>query len=243
MVFNVCQLLNIRKRIKIHNNEILNKKIRLDNEVWEVPSTEKLFVHYSIKSVEDIDIISIKQQQTSSEVQFIRPLDFRPFHLEKNSMFKCVSIVQLGEVEGEARVMKLPPVVVRWKRVGGNIENALVDVEDRLRPIDKTIGIELKEIDHLKQGEVGEIHYKLINYQSQELTLRIEAIENESALIVGTGRRELQLGGSAILIVSFKLLPLTIGEMILPELLIQIIREGKAISEVRISKRQTTLVL
>ena len=134
-------------------------------------------------------------------------------------------------------------MVIRWRRIGGNIENVFVDFEDRLRPIEKSIGLELKEIDHLKQSEIGELHYKLINYQNQQLSLRVDAVENETFLLVGTNKRELQLGELGNVIVSYRLIPLIIGEISLPELLVQTIKEGKVVSEVRLSKRQTVLAL
>ena len=193
----MLQLFNIRKRIKIHNNEILNKRIKLENELWEVPLKEKLFVHFSIKSTESIEVVSIKQLQTTNDndVVFSEPLDLKHFQLNKNCMFKCASIVQLSEPEGEHKFSKLPPPMgIRWRRIGGNIENVFVDFEDRLRPIEKSIGLELKEIDHLKQSEIGELHYKLINYQNQQLSLRVDAVENETFLLVGANKRELQLG-------------------------------------------------
>lgn len=239
----MLQLFNIRKRIKIHNNEILNKRIKLENELWEVPLKEKLFVHFSIKSTESIEVVSIKQLQTTNDVVFSKPLDLKHFQLDKNSMFKCASIVQLSQPEGEHKFLKLPPMVIRWRRIGGSIENVFVDFEDRLRPIEKSIGLELKEIDHLKQGEIGELHYKLINYQNQQLSLRVDALENETFLLVGTNKRELHLGELGNVIVSYRLIPLIIGEISLPELLVQTIKEGKVVSEVRLSKRQTVLAL
>jgi len=200
-------------------------------------------VHFIIKSAENVEIASIKQLQTGNDVVFSRPIDLKNLRLEKNAVFKCVSIVQIAETEGEQRFVKLPPMVVRWKRIGGNIQNDFVDVEDRLRPIEKTIGLELKEIDHLKQGEVGELHYKLINYQNHELSLRVEALENDTFLLVGTSRREVQLGELANVIVSYKLIPLVIGEVALPELLVQTLKDSKIVSEIKLSKRQTTLAL
>lgn len=151
-------------------------------------------MHFSIKAAEDIEVVSIKQHQTAPDVVFSRPLDTKDFRLSKNAMYKCASVVMLAGGEGEHKIAKLPPMVVRWKRVGSDIENAYIDYEDRLRIVDKLIGLEVKEIDHLKQGDVGELHYKLVNYQNQQLNLRIEAIENEMLLLVGTNRRELQLG-------------------------------------------------
>lgn len=68
-------------------------------------------------------------------------------------------------------------------------------------------------------------------------------MENETFLLVGTNKRELQLGELGNVIVSYRLIPLVIGEISLPELLVQTIKEGKVVSEVRLSKRQTVLAL
>lgn len=123
----MSQLLAIRKRIKVHNNEILNKRIRFENELWEVPTREKLFVHFSIKAAEDIEVTSIKQLQTTGGVPFIKPLDIKHFQLVKNAIYKCTSIVQLPEAEADQKPVKLPPMVVRWRRIGSAHENAFVD--------------------------------------------------------------------------------------------------------------------
>lgn len=68
-------------------------------------------------------------------------------------------------------------------------------------------------------------------------------MENDTFLLVGTSRRELHLSELSNVIVSYKLLPLVIGEVKLPELLVQIVKDNKVVSEVKLSKRQTTLAL
>jgi hypothetical protein len=43
-------------------------------------------------------------------------------------------------------------------------------------------------------------------------------------------------------IVSFKLVPLIIGELVLPDLIVQIVKD-KAVTDLKLTKRYTTLAL
>lgn len=81
MSFSVIPLLTLRKKLKIHTSEILGKRIRFDNEVWEVPRRERVFLHFSLRTAESVQITSVKQEQVSEDIQFLRPINIHNVYL------------------------------------------------------------------------------------------------------------------------------------------------------------------
>lgn len=74
------------------------------------------------------------------------------------------------------------------------------------------------------------------------MNVRVEALENETMMLVGKSRRDLVLSEMSNMILSFQVMPLVTGEVVMPELLVKFIKD-KEVSEVKLVKRHTTLAI
>jgi hypothetical protein len=72
------------------------------------------------------------------------------------------------------------------------------------------------------------------------MDVRIEALENETMILIGKNKRDLVLSELSNVILSFKILPLIAGEIAMPDLIVQFVKD-KALNEVKMMRRHTAL--
>ena len=65
------------------------------------------------------------------------------------------------------------------------------------------------------------MHYRVNNHSAKKIRVRVEALETENILIVGKNKTDIIMAEQSHVILAFKVLPLTVGEIMLPELLIR----------------------
>lgn len=90
-----------------------------------------------------------------------------------------------------------------------------------------------------KKWEIGTVHYRVNNHSGKRIRVRVEAMESESVLIVGKNKTDLVMAEQSHVILGFKILPLVVGEIFLPEVLIR--SEEKL--EAKLEKRHIAFVL
>ena len=69
--------------------------------------------------------------------------------------------------------------------------------------------------------------------------MRVEALESDNLVVVGKNKTELNLAELSHTILTFKILPLVVGEIMLPELLVRVDEKIEA----KLEKRQIVFVL
>lgn len=63
---------------------------------------------------------------------------------------------------------------------------------------------------------MGTVHYRVNNHSNKKIRVRVEAMETESVLIVGKNKTDIVMTEQSHVILAFKILPLIVGEILLP---------------------------